>query len=1535
MSSRFTYKCLLLGTLMSLSITLAQAADLSLASSPLFLGNAVKPNVMVMLDNSGSMKIPMYNGSFKVRSGFTQTKSYYGIFDSSKNYVYDTTIPVNTNAYHGISLDSANGAFKESNCTPAPGDISCWSGNYLNWLTTRRVDASRKVLVGGKLESRTAYDYGQGFKYKLLGNNEPSDKLFGGKYSDSDSYSPIPDNTPAMVVSPADSGKRLASYYPYERIELPGLIYDQNGVSIGEFGSASLQTKVNSSKTIKDSSWTTVNLSGNYTNPIVIAKPPSFNGTDQGVIRIRNVTANSFQVVFQEWNYKDGNHTKESVSYLVMEAGTHTLSNGMKIKADKKTTSKEYVAGNCGTTRSKFAQVSGLDFTRPPVVISSVMTFNDSDAVDSRVWNVSSDGFKLALDEEEKGGTHPTEDIGYIAIEPGDLDDTVNKWALMAHIQQNVSNSKTAIAFPTSPFTFHSSPYFLAGIQSLNESDTAALRLDSLNNSTATIHIEEEKSCDNEVTHANEDVGYIALQSSNSFNVALVVQNEPKGLLQDVVDNVRLGISFYRFDPNKPDIYNGNTIQGGTLQFKIPLNPFVKYPSDTNLPAGERGYRNLVGYIDDNTASNQHIKHIVDAVEHYPLVWGTTPIAENLVEVTNYFSQISPNYSPVIDGFEDFDLADTLNPERDPFYFSRFVAREECAASKVLIFTDGEPYKDADIPAKYLDYDGDVKTVVDCLDSTTKNTDCASSDPNAWGHDNLDDVAYWAYCDTSKSTGSCKDPNTGKATGLGTRDLRSDLAGNQFIHIDTVGFAGGVIRPILQDTADNAGGTAYAAEDGLALKTALNEVFQKYTIGSASAVAVDTGSIQSNSQLFLGRFNNQDWSGDLLAFPILADGSLSYILDANGNQQPKSPGWHAATHIPTPDSRNIITYDGSTGQPFRWSSPGLTASQKGLLDSTNVLNSSSPILDYLRGDPSHEVRNGGSYRNRPQTVLGDLIHSSPVYVSRPAFHYPDDLEGSAHLYSTFKTTINAMNSGSGRTPMVYVGANDGMLHGFRASDGAELMAYVPNAVYSRLSALTSPTYVHQYTVDGSPTVIDAFYNNNWHTVLAAGLRAGGQGIYALDITDPSFWSSETNAAGKVLWEFTDAYTDTTHPNAGDDLGFTFSQPNIVRLHNGLWAAVFGNGYNSTATDSHVSATGDAVLYIVDISDGTLIKKIDTGVGISDPASGGRPNGLATVAPVDINSDGIVDYIYAGDLYGNLWKFDVTATGPGTWDVAWQSGGVKIPLFTACADISNCSNTRQPITVRPQIGRHPEGTGFMVYFGTGKYLESTDNVSVGQNNQSFYGIWDKDNSSLTSFNRNDLKQRKILMETTQNGSNVRISSGGSDTPSNGGGAIDWTTQMGWYLDLYNTAGGNTDNLGERQASNPILRKRRIIFTTIVPSSNPCDYGGTGWLMELDATQGTRLGKTPIDLNNDGNFDDGDYVQVSWDTNGDGAVDSNDKLPISGEESKVGIITSPGITTSKDGGKEYKYNSGSTGNIETTTERPDRRASGRQSWRQLND
>lgn len=432
--------------------------------------------------------------------------------------------------------------------------------------------------------------------------------------------------------------------------------------------------------------------------------------------------------------------------------------------------------------------------------------------------------------------------------------------------------------------------------------------------------------------------------------------------------------------------------------------------------------------------------------------------------------------------------------------------------------------------------------------------------------------------------------------------------------------------------------------------------------------------------------------------------------------EPSDPD--AASQIavtPSVSKRNIITYypvrPGLNGIEFKWNE--LTDDLKLKLDNRQE------VLDYVRGNKSCETNSQGTcpggqtknLRDRAKNArLGTIVNSSPIYVGGPADNYPDKWvergteapeNAATQKYSDF------IDDYASREPVLYVGANDGMLHAFDAATLQEVFAFMPSTALPTMVDFAT-TDSHKYRVDGTPTVLDAFFTDNkWHTVLTSGLNKGGQAIFTLDVTEVNKGNS-TLATEDVLWEFTD--TDDA------DLGYTYSRPAIVRMYNNKWVVVFGNGYNNTEADGHASDTGDAALYIVDIQTGNLIRKISTNVGTAeDPTGGQRPNGLATVAPVDLDNDYIADYIYAGDLFGNLWRFDVTDANPSNWKIYGRDATAN-PIFKAV----DANGNPQPITSRPSVTKTNIG-GYMVYFGTGMYLQLADKVDLSP--QTFYGVLD--------------------------------------------------------------------------------------------------------------------------------------------------------------------------------------------------------------------
>ena len=641
-----------------------------------------------------------------------------------------------------------------------------------------------------------------------------------------------------------------------------------------------------------------------------------------------------------------------------------------------------------------------------------------------------------------------------------------------------------------------------------------------------------------------------------------------------------------------------------------------------------------------------------------------------------------------------------------------------------------------------------------------------------------------------------------------------------------------------------------------AFSTALEEILN--ASGSESAVSANSRSVSSDTVIFQASFTGGSWEGDLAAYAVnngqigttplwsaadtLVDGSDSNASIANNRR--------IVASVPR-GSGNNISY---TPYAFR---PTVLQSILGGLTALLGDPLTADQINHIRGNRRLENSNGGYLRSRGGTVLGDIVHSSPLYVGAPdRIRYPNvwrDLhlgrqaaafpENNAGAYSDAGNPNAFAQANASRKPMVYAGANDGMLHAFDASDGTEQFAFIPGGVFDNLSDLTDTDYQHKYYVDGTPAAGDVVFNNAWHTVLVGGLGNGGRSLYALDITDPGkFGDVESKPSSLMLWEY-------SHPK----LGRTFGQPSIVRLHNGRWAAMAGNGYNSD--------DGSASLFLIDIQSGQLITNgpIDTN---AKPTNNGSmlANGLSEPFAVDVDRDFITDYAYAGDLYGNVWRFDLTSKNPSEWSVS--------KLFTTKSRNGNA----QPITTQPQVGLHSFGNnyGVMVYFGTGKYLENGDAVLNTDIRNSFYGVWDVGTfnfapgnrwtpSKIGNLTRSSLTQQDVLSQTVDSGdATYRLVTDNPVIYQQSDDAKDVGTR-GWVLDL-------PASTGELIVSNAALEGETVSFSTTVPDVQACTTEGSGFFMKVKASTGGRTDFVTFDLNGDRQYTQlGDSVKLSNGTN----------------------------------------------------------------------
>ena len=539
----------------------------------------------------------------------------------------------------------------------------------------------------------------------------------------------------------------------------------------------------------------------------------------------------------------------------------------------------------------------------------------------------------------------------------------------------------------------------------------------------------------------------------------------------------------------------------------------------------------------------------------------------------------------------------------------------------------------------------------------------------------------------------------------------------------------------------------------------------------------------AEGQAFQPSFHDASGSGNL----------REWKLDRNGF---RSPGWDARSLLLAEENRDpawwkkrkIIMRDAfGNQQGFWWNHLG--ERQKEQLDAANSLRTGagdSPLLNYLRGDRSGEVP--GGYRIR-ESLLGSMIHSNPVFVGAPRETHAD--------YPLFLPDYaRYRREHAGRDGRVYIGANDGMLHAFDASTGREIWAYLPAMIdYAKLGRLGRMPYVHASFVDGALVAADAVADGQWRTLLAGGLGAGGKGFFILDVTSPDLEDVSTDR--KILAEF----------DGGDpDLGYIHGPVSIVLLEDDAWYLVTGNGF--------LPESGNASLYLVPLEDLSSTSPVRIMV------PGKQTGGLAPPAVIDQDGNGKADTAYAGDLEGNLWKFDLAGRS-----------AESVPLYDA--------GEKQPVTTRPEVAAHPEG-GNMVYFGTGSLLSEED--AANTETQSIYGIHDYPGRQRTIVETDLLSSTadSVLEEVAAHGKRLRI--GGDYTRANLG--------KGWKVDLPET--------GERVLTSPQLRAGRLQFISTFIETIDGIRLPAAWYMELDWLSGGSSNRPVSDHNEDGKLTDGDMV-----------------------------------------------------------------------------
>ncbi|HVY22210.1 MAG TPA: PilC/PilY family type IV pilus protein [Steroidobacteraceae bacterium] len=649
---------------------------------------------------------------------------------------------------------------------------------------------------------------------------------------------------------------------------------------------------------------------------------------------------------------------------------------------------------------------------------------------------------------------------------------------------------------------------------------------------------------------------------------------------------------------------------------------------------------------------------------------------------------------------------------------------------------------------------------------------------------------------------------------------------------------------------------------------------------SGSSTAVNTkqsAKVEAGTQAYFAFYNPGSWTGSVTANSITDNnGSVTVATTANWDASCNLTGVSTGntcsstgagpSSAQSPSSRVMLTWNGSQGIPFEWNN--LTTTEQNIL---NDDSHGSARVDFLRGDRSNELDSSGSglFRIR-DGILGDIVDSSPVWVGPPSAPYTtvwrDALNPGASMpENTNKTYQDFVTTNQTRLNVVYTGANDGFVHGFRAgsfdsngnfvnntttpNDGQEVLAYMPGAILNDVvpSSVTAsnncpnpgtttqtygqnihgvtpaigastactnasldysnPQYGHNFFVDAAPGTGDIHYGGAWHTWVVGGLGSGGAAIYALDVTDPTKFSEKTaNAAAVVIGEWTPADINCVGDGAtscGVNLGNTYGTPVIRRLHNGDWGVIFGNGFGSS--------TGDAGIYIMDVNQSTGISSF---YYLSTGTAGN--NGIAYVTPADLDGDHIADYVYAGDLQGNVWRFDLTNKDPTKWAASSSA------LFT--------TPSNQPITTQIlSVFTYLNGQTYMVLdFGTGQrtQLTNTTATSYASGQQSLYGIWDWDMSGWNaqtkgtqyaslagpvSITTSNLQLQTFTINTTnqdRDGENNPICWAGTS------GCTGTSAQYGWYAPLPGVSGSTYEQI----VYNPTIVKGAFTVNSLIPADN---------------------------------------------------------------------------------------------------------------------
>jgi type IV pilus assembly protein PilY1 len=632
----------------------------------------------------------------------------------------------------------------------------------------------------------------------------------------------------------------------------------------------------------------------------------------------------------------------------------------------------------------------------------------------------------------------------------------------------------------------------------------------------------------------------------------------------------------------------------------------------------------------------------------------------------------------------------------------------------------------------------------------------------------------------------------------------------------------------------------YSASDPNSLADGLSSALAALNIQTAAASASATSSpniTQTDNFIFSSTFRTVKWDGEVVAQRIdtttgnvipTIEWSAQAQLDFKVSDPGKIAIKTAALGYATGDGRTIYKFDASqsnklneftfanlssatvggiTSEQAYFANKGSSMSQFPLLAVGDQANSNvgANLVNYLRGQTQFQ---GNAFRARDH-ALGDPVNATPAFVKAPTFNFIDAV---TPAYAT--GTNNFKTANATRQGVLYIAANDGMLHAFNGDTGDEMWAFVPRMVMPNMFKLATDNWDvnHTYLVDGSPSIMDVYDNRttpatpSWKTILVGGLNKGGKGYYAMDITNPS--------APKGLWST--CSDSTLCENSDADIGFTFGNPVITKLpagstFAGRWVVIVASGLDNV----QAGATGGGFLYVLDAFTGAKLFKVPTNVSGTNVGTLATPSGFSKISAfaTNFNNDNTALFVYGGDLLGNLWRFDMST---------------PTPTALQMATLKDSTGKPQSITSRPELGIVAGNT--VVFVGTGRYLGANDlpdPASLGlpwAYQQSVYALKDKGSAYGDPRTATPGILQQTLVDTgTASRTNTAL------TTTN---TMNWIAKDGWYVDF--NPGGSSP--GERVNLDPQLIQGTLLVVTNVPNNTACTVGGDSFTYQMDFSTG---------------------------------------------------------------------------------------------------